>query len=112
MTGKDAIKTALQSTQNLFNMYVADLSDADLLERPVPGANHIAWQIGHLIGAEISLAGDNLPGVAYPALPAGFADKHTKATASADAAGSFLKKDDYVGLFNKVREATLAGLAK
>ena len=48
MNGKDAIKTALKSTQYLFNWYLSDLSDSDLLVRPVAGANHAAWQIGNV----------------------------------------------------------------
>ena len=55
MTGKDAIKYALQSTHGWSDMYLSDLSDADLLVRPVPAANHIAWQLGHLISAEVHL---------------------------------------------------------
>jgi hypothetical protein len=65
MNAKDAIRTALTSTQNLLSWYVSDLADADLLVRPVPNANHIAWQLGHLISAEIQLLGQ-LPGAAYP----------------------------------------------
>ena len=45
MTGKEAVKAVLTSTKNWLNMYVADLSDADILVRPVPGANNIAWQL-------------------------------------------------------------------
>ena len=62
MTGRDAIKTALKSAQHLLNWYVSDLSDADLLVRPVSGANHIAWQLGHLVSAEGYLLGGQLPG--------------------------------------------------
>jgi hypothetical protein len=46
MTGVDAIRTALQSTQQLTNWFISDLSDSDLLVRPATGANHIAWQMG------------------------------------------------------------------
>jgi hypothetical protein len=42
MKASDAIVTALSGTQQLLNMYLDDLSDADLLVRPAPGANHIA----------------------------------------------------------------------
>src|SRR5678816_3939499 len=52
MNAKDAIKYALESTHNMVTMYLGDLSDADLLVRPAPGANHIAWQLGQLIAAE------------------------------------------------------------
>ena len=48
MTGKDAIRTALEGTQSVLKMYVSDLSDADLFVRPVPSANHIAWQLGSM----------------------------------------------------------------
>jgi hypothetical protein len=111
MNAKDAIKTALTSTQNLFNWYLGDLSDADLLLRPAPNANHIAWQLGHLIDAERRLL-SQLPGAAYPELPAGFSEQHSKATAAAEPPKGFGTKNDYVALFNKMRQTTLAILAK
>ena len=37
--------------------YVQDLADADLLLRPVPGINHIAWQLGHLITGSKKMLG-------------------------------------------------------
>ena len=40
----------------------ADLSDADLLVRPAPSANHIAWQLGHLIASERNLVEAAAPG--------------------------------------------------
>lgn len=110
MTGKDAIKYTLNSTQNMLNSYVADLSDADLLERPAASANHIAWQLGHLISAEIHLIKSQLPDAKYPELPAGFAERHSKETASSNE--GFGKKADYLNLFEKVRSATLSTLAK
>jgi hypothetical protein len=109
MNAKDAIRTALQSTQNMLPVYLNDLSDADLLVRPVPNANHIAWQLGHVISSEVRL-GAQLPGAKYPELPAGFAERHTKETAATDK--GFGTKAEYLGLFTKVREATLASLAK
>jgi hypothetical protein len=111
MNAKDAIKTALTSTQNMLSMYLADLSDADLVVRPVPKANHIAWQLGHLIASEVRM-GEVLPGAAYPELPAGFAERHNPAASSVDPPKGFGSKADYLGLFNKVREATLAVVAK
>jgi hypothetical protein len=112
MNGKDAIKTALTGTQNMMGMYLSDLSDADLVVRPVPNANHIAWQLGHLISAEISLLKDYLPAGTYPELPAGFSDRHNKSTASSDSPKGFGTKKEYLDLFNKLRGATIAALAK
>lgn len=108
MTGKDAIKAALSSTQGLLNWYVGDLSDADFLERPAPAANHIAWQMGHVIAGDVHLIRQQLPDAVYPELPAGFMEKHTKETASQNQA--FYTKAEYVDLFGKVRTATIAAL--
>ena len=52
MRGVDAVRQTLQSTQHLVTWFLSDLSDADLMVRPTAGANHVAWQIGHLILAE------------------------------------------------------------
>src|SRR5262245_35632992 len=107
MNAKEAIRTALKTTQNMLPMFLNDLSDADILIRPVPNANHIAWQLGHVISAETRLGGQ-LPGAKYPELPAGFAEQHNKDKAGSDQ--GFGTKTQYLELFNKVREATLANL--
>jgi uncharacterized damage-inducible protein DinB len=112
MNAKDAIKTALTGTQHSLSMYLSDLSDADLLVRPVPKANHIAWQLGHLISAEPYLIKQVLPSAQYPELPAGFDEQYTKETAAAETPKAVLTKQQYLDLFNKVRQATLAALAK
>jgi uncharacterized damage-inducible protein DinB len=110
MNAKEAIKTALNSSQHLLNWYLGDLSDADLVVRPVPGANHIAWQIGHLILAE-RMFGKSLPGATYPELPAGFAELHGKEMATVDPPKGFGSKSDYLSHFNKGREVSVAALA-
>jgi hypothetical protein len=111
MTGRDAIRTALNSTGDLVNWYLSDLSDADLLLRPAPAANHIAWQLGHLIVAEQGLIGGQLPAAKYPELPARFAEQHGKATAAAEPPRGFGTKAEYLSLFGKSREVTLGALA-
>jgi hypothetical protein len=112
MNTKDALKELLKSTQSMMEMFLADLSDADLLIRPVPAANHIAWQLGHVINSERKLVTTQIPDAAYPELPAGFAEQHAKTTAAIDAPKSFGTKKEYLDLFKKVREATLATLAR
>jgi hypothetical protein len=112
MNAKDALKIALTSTQNMVKMYLSDLSDADLLVRPAPGANHIAWQLGHLISAEGYLLGSEMPGAVYPELPKGWSEQHDKSTAAMDPPKGFATKAEYLALFEKVRAATLENLAK
>jgi DinB family protein len=105
MTGKEVLTGALTSTQWLMTEYLKDLSDADLLVRPAPSANHIAWQLGHVIHSEMFLIKVVVPNAAYPDLPKGFGEKHTKETSKQDS--GFLTKKEYLELFGKVRQATL-----
>jgi uncharacterized damage-inducible protein DinB len=107
MTAKDVLKNALKTNHDILSRYISDLTDADLLARPVPGANHIAWQLGHLIAAETRILGQ-VPGSKAPALPTGFAEQHNKAAATKDS--GFLNKAEYLNLYNQVREATHAAL--
>ncbi|HMF13814.1 MAG TPA: DinB family protein [Gemmataceae bacterium] len=109
MTAKDAIKRVFDTNFNVLEKYVSDLSDADLLVRPVPRANHAAWQLGHLIAAEISLL-SSVPGGPPLELPPGFAERHGKETAAVDPPKGFLSKAEYMSIFKKVREQTFAKL--
>jgi hypothetical protein len=111
MNARDAIRTALNSTSDLVNMFIGDLSDADLVVRPVPAANHIAWQLGHLIQSE-QMMGKVIPGARYPELPAGFTEKHKGEKPAQEATTGFPSKAVYLDLFKKTRGATLDALAR
>ena len=106
MNAHGAFKAGISGGQHLVVSYLEDLSDADLLVRAVPGANHIAWQLGHLIGAENMMLEAIRPG-SMPKLPAGFREKHTKETAKSDNPKNFLTKDEYLALAKEQRSGTL-----
>jgi hypothetical protein len=110
MRGVDAIRSALLSTRHLVTWFLDDLGDADLVVRPAAGANHIAWQMGHLILSERALIQEQLPDAAYPALPAGFAEKHAAQCHAKDAGTDFCTKSEYVEQFKAARKATLTAL--
>src|SRR3954452_12309785 len=101
MRGVDVIRTALQSTQQLLTWFLSDLDDADLLVRPVPGANHIAWQVGHLIQSEQGLVKGEITKAKYPELPAGFAEHHAMERNKTDGPDGFATKAVYLDLFAK-----------
>src|SRR5882724_2578419 len=111
MDFKHAIRTSLGTSEFFLGSYLGDLTDAEMLARPVPGANHVAWQLGHLISAECRLVEAGVPG-SMPALPDGFAEKHSKDTAGCDDPEAFLSKDEYLALAKDVRAATLKTLDK
>lgn len=110
MKAQDAIRHALISTKNMLGLFLSDLSDADLLVRPVPKANHIAWQLGHLIASEAGMGGGYLPAGTYPELPAGFVERHNKEASAKDT--GFATKAEYLDLFNRVRQATIDAVGK
>lgn len=106
---KQAIKANMAAADFMVNAYLADLTPEEMLARPVPGANHTAWQVGHLITSECYLVDKAVPGKA-PALPAGFAEKHKKDTAGNDRPEDFLSKEEYLKIFQDVRNGTLSAV--
>ena len=110
MTGSQAIKEVLNSTQFLVAGWLGDLSDADVRTAPVPGANNIAWQMAHLIVSETQLGADI--GGKYPALPAALDGIMAKGSDKTKADGGKLTKAEYLDLFSRVRAATVAAVEK
>lgn len=111
MDARTAIKTCIDMGKMITDAYLSDLTDADLLKRPCPGINHIAWQLGHLISSEHAMVQAVAPGK-MPPLPAGFNERHAKEAAQSDNPDDFLKKDDYIRIMNEQREGTLKALAE
>lgn len=110
MTSKDAIRYVFKTSRWLTLKYLADLTDDDLLVRPAPGANHIAWQLGHCIFSEATMLLSNLPGADITSLPGGFVEQHSDAMAKVDPPTGFLSKNNYIRLMKIVRDSTLASL--
>jgi hypothetical protein len=105
------IKHQLNMPGFVVQSYLEDLSDQDLLRRPVANANHIAWQLGHLIKSEHNLNNMVCPD-SMPDLPAGFADQHSDEAATNDDSSAFCTKDEYLQAMETQRAGTLALLDK
>lgn len=106
MTIKDLLRLGYARTAMVTETYLSDLSDSDLLVRAVPGMNHIAWQVGHIITSHQGMLETLQPGSAPP-LPAGFAEKHNRDHATSDDPKGFCTKAEYLALWKGLREATL-----
>jgi len=106
VTANEYIAASLGFTLGMLKMHLADMTDAELMMRPVPNANHPNWQIGHLIAAEHGMMSSI--GAKMPELPAGFAAAYGKETHTSDDASKFAKKDELLALFDKTRGATIA----
>ena len=109
MNAKDAIRGTMDLSLMVLKSYFGDMTDAELLHRPGPGCNHLAWQLGHLIASEASLLNMVCPGSAAE-LPSGFAEQHNKETCGSDDAAKFCSKQQYTDLLEKTRAATIAAL--
>ena len=109
MDTKSAIKAAIDTSNMISTSYLGDLTDEEMMHRPAPAANHIKWQVGHLIASEFNMINQVAPG-SLPALPDGFADKYNKETSKLDDASAFDSKADLLALHEKQRAATLAAL--
>jgi hypothetical protein len=107
MNVKDSIRETLNLSHTVLSSYVNDLSDAELLTRPGPGCNHVAYQLGHLIASECDLLNGIRPGSA-PQLPAGFKEKYSQENSANNEPASFLSRQQYLDLTEKVHAATLA----
>jgi len=109
MNAKDAVRSTMNTADFMVESYLSDITPQEMLVRPAAGANHLAWQLGHLISAETRLVETAAPG-SMPALPEGFVERHTKDTAASDNPADFLSKDEYFELAKSVRAATLKAL--
>jgi len=105
----NVIKQSLEMAAFCAGSYLEDLSDDDLLIRPVEGANHIAWQLGHLITSEHNLINMVCPG-SLPDLPTGFPESYTQETSELNDTGAFHTKDEYLKVMDEQRTGTLAAL--
>jgi hypothetical protein len=103
---KQAFASNLAMSDFIVEAYLKDLTPQEMFARPCDGANHIAWQLGHLIGSEWWLMDKVAPGKMKP-LPEGFAEQHKKPTACIDDASCFLSKEEYLKLAKDVRGQTL-----
>ena len=66
---QDLLADSYAKNLEMVKMTLADFSDAEMLVRPVPGANHANWQLGHLVVSEVHIIG--ALGAKMPELPAG-----------------------------------------
>lgn len=106
MNATEAIKAASVVPGFLWKAYIEDLTDEEMLVRPVEGANHIKWQMGHVITSQKGLVDAVCPGK-MPELPEGFAEKYSKETAGSDDPASFDSKADLIRLAEESNAAAM-----
>jgi hypothetical protein len=106
MNVKDVLRGGIDRSKMVTELLLADLTDAELLQRPVPEANHVAWQLGHLV-MSFNYFGEAVQPGSMPKLPAGFAEQYSRETAGTDDPSAFLAKSEYLRLWDEQRQAFL-----
>src|SRR5689334_6145696 len=103
MSAIDLLAKNLVTGLEMLKMHLADFSDADMLVRPVPNANHAAWQVGHVLAFEVMCCKMYAPAAAPQGLPADMDKTYGKEGSTSDDPKRFLKKDEllkYLGQVN------------
>jgi fermentation-respiration switch protein FrsA (DUF1100 family) len=108
MTAKDLLRQSIEFGHRVTRGFVEDLTDAELLVRSVPTANHIAWQLGHSIASTRRLL--LAVGRQAPVLPEGFEAAYTKETSASDDPAKFATKAQYLALMEQMKAASLAAV--
>ena len=93
----------------MLRKHLADFSDADMLKRPVPAANHTAYQLAHLLRT----TGQTLPAlgatpVDLPQIVAGVKSESAKSERPED----FPLKDELLSLYEAQLNAVVAAVEK
>ncbi len=104
----DLIALHLGWNLEIAQMTLADMSDAELVQRPVPTANHALWQLGHVAVSEAKELAALIPGVT--ACSESFASRFTKESQGLNATSDFPSKDEILAELTRVRTAVIAGV--
>lgn len=91
MTPIELLSDCISRNCDILKLTVSDFSEQEMLMRPVPSANHAAWQIGHLIGGLAHMFGMVDSGI-IPAVLAELGGKFSGKTADIDDPGFFGSK--------------------
>lgn len=94
----------LSTSRFVLKSYLSDFADSDLTVRPVEGAHHAAWQLGHLIFSEARMVNGVRKGAGLT-LPLGFDQLHGKET-PIDLQEGFSSLREYVHLLEQQRAMT------
>jgi hypothetical protein len=106
MDAKQAIRLALDQAKVTTEMILNGLSDEEMLTRAVPGMNHPAWQLGHLVSSENWMVEQVKPG-SMPNLPEGFNERYNPKNAGSDEKTGWLGNAELLKLAAEQRAGTL-----
>lgn len=110
MSQQQLIVDTLTHTRGLLSSHLADFSDAEMLARTSPGANHAAYQLGHLIRiTEDVVRQGYAPGLRFAFPPKTAND--AKAPPTSDDAAAFATKSELLAGWSALVDVLIAAVA-
>jgi hypothetical protein len=108
MNAPELLKANTRMGVFVVELYLKDLNEDDLFVRPHPRANHVAWQLGHVISStqKLLIALNHQP----PTLPQTFEQRHAKEMAASDERDVFSVKAEYLSLLHAQRDSIIGWL--
>jgi hypothetical protein len=107
MTAIELIIKQLESSARTVKATLEDFTDAEMLTRPAPAANHPLYQLGHLCSAEVHLMGYCKQGI-HSDLPADLLKRFNREACSVDDPARLASKSELIRLFGQIRAQTIA----
>jgi hypothetical protein len=107
----ETLAATIQQEFDMIKQHIADFTDAEMLVRPVPAANHTAWQLAHLAQFDAMVAETLAPGEKV-ALPAGFDQSQGKEAAKSDDPKRFPTKAQILAVMEAANKVQTAALKK
>jgi hypothetical protein len=111
MTQNELLADVVQKSFEMLAWHLADFSDADMLVRPVPNANHAAWQVAHLANFAVMQAAV-VSGGEKLTLPENFAKSQGPEAAKSDDPAAFPSKAELLGLIQGAVSVQVAAIGK
>ena len=109
MAYTDIVAEILERGLGMMQKALADFSDADMLVRPVEGANHALWMLGHLCVSEAFMLSAARAEYAN-LLPPGFAEHFPQTKDRVNDVTAPLPKVEVLAVYEKVRRTTIAAV--
>jgi hypothetical protein len=111
MTQNELLADVVKQNFEMVKWHLADFSDADMMARPVPNANHAAWQMAHLANFAVSQVSVLAPD-AKVKLPENFAKSQGPEAAKSDDPALFPTKAEVLGIMEAAVKAQISAIGK
>jgi hypothetical protein len=107
MTSIELIVKELTTSPQALKATLEDFTDAELLTRPSPAANHPLYQLGHLCSGEVHLMGYCKQGI-YSNLPTELLKRFDRSACTENDPAKLATKAELLSLFDQIRSQTIA----